>query len=127
MRDIKYIIADNVKLYRKKENLTQMEVAEREVLSLDSIKRIERGMRTMSLENFLRVSDALHVPLSYLLYEEREEAPEIEQIKEMLQGKSAKQRKFFYICFLKWLKKWTSYYKIQIILKGQFVLELSFL
>ena len=29
MDDIKYIIADNVKLYRKKENLTQMELAER--------------------------------------------------------------------------------------------------
>lgn len=58
MKDIKYIIADNIKLYRKKENLTQMELAERADLSLDSIKRLERGLRMMSLENFLRVSDA---------------------------------------------------------------------
>ena len=35
MKDIRYIIADNVRLYRKKENLTQAE------LSLDTIKRIE--------------------------------------------------------------------------------------
>lgn len=94
MKDIKYIIADNIKLYRKKENLTQMELAERADLSLDSIKRLERGLRTMSLENFLRVSDALHVPLSYLLYEKREDASESEQIKEILYGRSLKQRKY---------------------------------
>lgn len=29
MKDIRYIIADNVRLYRKRENLTQMELAER--------------------------------------------------------------------------------------------------
>lgn len=38
MKDIRYIIADNVRLYRKKENLTQAELAERAELS---IKRIE--------------------------------------------------------------------------------------
>lgn len=41
MKDIKYIIADNVKLYRKKQNLTQFELAEKAELSADSIKRIE--------------------------------------------------------------------------------------
>lgn len=67
MKDIRYIIADNVRLYRKKENLTQAELAERADLSLDSIKRIEGGKRTMSLENFIRLSDALHVPLSFFI------------------------------------------------------------
>ncbi|MDE7202379.1 MAG: helix-turn-helix transcriptional regulator, partial [Lachnospiraceae bacterium] len=52
MKDIKYIIADSVKLYRKKQNLTQFELAEKAELSVDSIKRIEHGSRTMSLENF---------------------------------------------------------------------------
>lgn len=94
MKDIKYIIADNIKIYRKKENLTQMELAERADLSLDSIKRLERGLRKMSLENFLRVSNALHVLLSYLLHEEREDALETEQIKEILYGRSFKQRKY---------------------------------
>lgn len=65
MKDIKYIIADNVRLCRKRQNLTQAELTERAELSLDSIKRIESGKRTMSLENFLRLSDALHVPLSF--------------------------------------------------------------
>ena len=59
MKDIRYIIADNVKLYRKKQNLTQIELAEKAELSVDSIKRIERGSRTMSLENFMRIADAL--------------------------------------------------------------------
>lgn len=94
MKDIRYIIADNVKLYRKKENLTQMELAERAELSLDSIKRIEGGKRTMSLENFLRVSDALCIPLPYLLYEEKADTPEAEQIGEILAGRDSRQRKY---------------------------------
>lgn len=52
MKDIKYIIADNMKLYRKKQKLTQMKLAELADLSVDSIKRIEGGQRSMSLENF---------------------------------------------------------------------------
>lgn len=52
MKEQKYIIADNVRLYRKKEGLTQMELAERADLSLDSIKRIEGGKRSMSLDSF---------------------------------------------------------------------------
>lgn len=94
MKDIRYIIADNVKLYRKKENLTQTELAERAELSLDSIKRIEGGKRTMSLENFLRVSDALHIPLFYLLHEEKTDIPEAEQIREILKGRDSRQRTY---------------------------------
>jgi len=51
MKDNEYVIADNVRFYRKKANLTQAELAERTELSLDSIKRVEAGKRTMSLEN----------------------------------------------------------------------------
>lgn len=93
MKDIRYIIADNVRLYRKKEKLTQIKLAERAELSLDSIKRIEAGSRTMSLENFLRISEALHVPLSFLLYEQTE-MPELEQIRSILKGRSDKQKKY---------------------------------
>lgn len=94
MKDIRYIIADNVKLYRKKENLTQTELAERAEQSLDSIKRIEGGKRTMSLENFLHVSDALQIPLSYLLYEGKTDIPEAEQIREILKGRDSRQRTY---------------------------------
>ncbi len=92
--DIKYIIADNVKLYRKREKLTQMELAERAELSLDSIKRIESGKRTMSLENFLRVASVLHVPLSFLLFEQIDMIPEAERLFLILNGRSEKQKEY---------------------------------
>lgn len=94
MKDIRYIIADNVKLYRKKENLTQTELAELAELSLDSIKRIESGKRTMSLENFMRIADALHVSLSFLVYEQADRIPEIERIHYILKGRSEKQKEY---------------------------------
>lgn len=93
MKDIRYIIADNMKLYRKKQKLTQIKLAELADLSVDSIKRIEAGQRTMSLENFLRLSDALQVPLSFLLYEQAE-MPELEQFNNILKGRSDKQKKY---------------------------------
>ena len=94
MNDIKYIIADNVKLYRKKRNLTQFELAEKAELSVDSIKRIEHGSRTMSLENFMRIADALAVPLSYLLYENLNEIPISERILNVLNSKNASQQEY---------------------------------
>lgn len=94
MKDIKYIIADNVKLYRKKHNMTQFGLAEKAELSIDSVKRIEHGSRTMSLENFMRVADALDVPLSYLLYENLNEIPIMERILNILNHKSGKQQEY---------------------------------
>ena len=91
---IKYIIADNVKLYRKKQNLTQFELAEKTELSVDSIKRIEHGSRTMSLENFMRIADALDVPLSYLMYENLNLIPITERILNILNSKSGKQQEY---------------------------------
>lgn len=94
MKDIRYIIADNVRLYWKRENLTQAELTEWEVLSLDSIMRIAGGKRTMSLENFIRFSDALRVPLSFFLYNQMDKIPEIEQIHCILKGRSEIQKDY---------------------------------
>lgn len=94
MKDIRYIIAENMKLYRKKEKLTQIKLAERAELSLDSIKRVEAGNRTMSLENFLRIADALQVPLSLLLYDQESMMPELEQINDILKGRNDNQRRY---------------------------------
>ena len=94
MKDMKYIIADNVKLYRKKQNLTQFELAEKAELSVDSIKRIEHGSRTMSLENFMRIADALAVPLSYLIYEDLNQIPITESILNILNSRSGKQQEY---------------------------------
>ena len=94
MKDIKYIIADNVKLYRKKQNLTQFELAEKAELSVDSIKRIEHGSRTMSLENFMRIADALDVPISYLMYENLNLISITERILNILNRKNEKQQEY---------------------------------
>ena len=94
MKDIKYIIADNVKLYRKKQNLTQFELAEKAELSVDSIKRIEHKSRTMSLENFMRIADALAVPLSYLMYENLNQILITERILNILNSKSVNQQEY---------------------------------
>ncbi len=85
MRDIRYIIADNVRLCRKQRNLTQLELAERADLSVDSIKRIESGISTMSLDDFLRLLDT---PPSFLLYEQVDKIPEVERIQCILKGRS---------------------------------------
>lgn len=68
MKDMRYIIADNVRLCWKTQNLTQAELAERADLLLDSIKRIESGKRTMS--------------------EQVDKIPEIERIQCILKGRS---------------------------------------
>lgn len=94
MDDIKYIIADNVRIFRKKENLTQNELAERADLSLDTIKRIESGKRTMSLDNFLRVAEALNVPAPYLLYGQVTMMSDVEKMLCILEGKTAKQKEY---------------------------------
>ncbi len=93
MKELRYIIADNLKLYRKKQNLTQTKLAELSELSVDSIKRIEAGQRSMSVENFERLADALQVPLSFLLYEQAD-TPELEQISSILRGRGCRQKKF---------------------------------
>ena len=43
MKDIKSIIANNVKLCQKKQNLIQFKLSEKAELSVDSIKRINMG------------------------------------------------------------------------------------
>ena len=52
MKDIKYIIADNVRLYRKRENLTQMELAELVGVHRVSVGRLLQHMRN---ENLLEI------------------------------------------------------------------------
>ncbi len=94
MKDNEYVIADNVRFYRKKANLTQAQLAERAELSLDSIKRVEAGKRTMSLENFLRLSNALGIPLTFLLYGQKDRMPDEERIRGILEGRSDGQKEY---------------------------------
>lgn len=51
---------------------------------------IEHGSRTISLENLMRIADALAVPLSYLMYE----IPITERILNILNDKSRRQQEY---------------------------------
>lgn len=66
--------------FLKKNNLTEMQLAERAELSLDSIKRVENGKITLSLDNFLRLADAMDVLLSCLIYSGMEIIHETERV-----------------------------------------------
>lgn len=94
MKDIKYIIADNVRIYRKKRNLTQLELAERADLSVDSIKRVERGCRTISLENFMRIAEALEIEVIYLLSDGFNDSSMSKHIQKLLINKNERQQKY---------------------------------
>jgi hypothetical protein len=56
------------------------------------MKRVERGSRTISLENFMRIVEVLEVPLNNLLYENLNKIPTEERIQNVLSGKSEKQK-----------------------------------
>ncbi len=53
------IIADNIRKERKKLHISQGILAERAQVSIDTIKSIERGRRSMSLDTYLRIVEAL--------------------------------------------------------------------
>lgn len=55
---------------------------------------VERGSRTMSLENFMKIADALAVPLSYFVYENLNEIPITECILNILNNKSGRQQEY---------------------------------
>lgn len=71
-----------------------MQLAERAELSLDSIKRVENGKITLSLDNFLRLADALDVSLSYLIYSSMEIILETERVLYVLQGKNKTEKEY---------------------------------
>ena len=48
----------------------------------------------MSLENFMRIADALDVPLSYLMYENLSQIPITERILNILNSKSGKRQEY---------------------------------
>lgn len=61
MKELKYIIANNIKKYRKKNQITQMDLAEKADLSLDTIKSIEARKRGMILDSFLKLTERVFI------------------------------------------------------------------
>jgi transcriptional regulator with XRE-family HTH domain len=55
------IIANNIRNKRKQLHMSQSRLAEKAGLSVDTIKSVEQGRRSMSLDTFLKIVDALQV------------------------------------------------------------------
>ena len=69
MTDIKEIIAKNIINLRKKNNLTQNELAEKLNYSDNAISRWERAEVTPNIETLIQISEVFNVPLNSLLEE----------------------------------------------------------
>ncbi|MBE5739135.1 MAG: helix-turn-helix transcriptional regulator [Clostridiales bacterium] len=63
MSDIRQIIASNIASLRKKNNMTQNELAERLNYSDNAVSRWERGDVTPSIETLQQISEIFSVPL----------------------------------------------------------------
>lgn len=69
MKEIKQIIAENLISLRKKNNLTQNELAEKLNYSDNTISRWERGEITPTIETLEAISKLYNVPIEFLLKE----------------------------------------------------------
>ena len=67
MKDIKYIVAENLIALRKSKNLTQIELAEQLSYSDNMVSRWERAEVTPSLETLQKISELYNVSLESLL------------------------------------------------------------
>lgn len=70
MSDIKEIIAKNIINLRKKNNLTQGELAEKLNYSDNAVSRWERAEVTPSIETLVQMSEVFNVPLQSLIEED---------------------------------------------------------
>ena len=66
--DLKLVLAENVKHYRKEAGLSQEDLAFDTGLHRTYISSIERGKRNVSSENVAKIADALHKMPYQLLY-----------------------------------------------------------
>ena len=64
MDDILEKISNQIRDLRASKKITQQELAERTNLSVPYISQIENNHRNISLETFVKIVDALEVPLS---------------------------------------------------------------
>ena len=60
-------VGDNIALFRKKNDLTLDELAQKAGISTSFLSNIERGTRKATLLTISKIADALHKPLSSLI------------------------------------------------------------
>jgi transcriptional regulator with XRE-family HTH domain len=73
-----------VKALRRQRELTQDELAERSGLSVDAIRRIERGAFSASLNTLQKLSRGLNVSLTTLFQTLQHERADVDQVCELL-------------------------------------------
>lgn len=61
--DINKHFGKEVKKYRLKQNLSQLQLAEFAKVDLSTINRIERGIENLTLKNAFKITKALHTPI----------------------------------------------------------------
>ena len=74
--DIVKVFGLNVKKYRKSINMSQEELAEKSNLHRTYISAIERGKRSIALDNIEKIADALGVEAYVLLVDDSQEEPD---------------------------------------------------
>lgn len=63
----KLTMGDRIKEARRKQQLTQEQLAERLDISVEFVSQIERGLKLPSMQVFIKLIEALNVSADYLL------------------------------------------------------------
>ena len=84
MNDIKEIIARNLSTLRKKNNLTQGQLAEKLNYSDNAVSRWEHGEVTPSIETLEQISEVFNVPLRALIEDNAVKQAEISDRKQLI-------------------------------------------
>lgn len=96
--NIKLVLGENVKLYRKKKNLTQEQLSEMIGINAKALSKIETGSKFVSSELLESICKTLEVSASALFYDNISEVGEsgfakIEKIIDEKIGKLSKEMK----------------------------------
>ena len=72
MAEFKHLVGKRIEQIRKKMGITQQEVSARADLAWGYIGQIERGIKAASLKTLKRIADALGVPVTSFLGDEKD-------------------------------------------------------
>lgn len=98
MYQIDYVaLGKRIRAERKKQNLTQEQLAELAGISDSFMGHIERGGRTLSIETLARLANALHLSIEYIVCGEYNYQPNMlpQEVHDALGKMSDGQRKVF--------------------------------
>lgn len=111
MEDIIKFVGKRIREIRKKQGLTQEQVAEKAGMDFTSIGAVERGVRSLSLKSLYKVVQALNVPMEDIISSpikdssKKEEDSIIEEIWELIKDLDNAKLKFI----LKFIKLFRDY------------------